>query len=292
VDDNVGNYDVWVIVLPDGEPFTVFDQARQPNFGPDGRLLVNSENIPRGEHIGLIGTGYDWQGVVSDSPYDSHPFWSSDGSRYVYANDHLLFSPLFPDQYASYIFIPCSLRRPAVEETEEKCQDTRGQSKLVAGAYPVWTEDNRIAFTYYEAAEDGIYIVQANSVAREMAYGETPKPLVFGNGRASDTRGNQLFFSAGSLDQNWEAYAINLDGSNLINISNSPGTQDGLPTISPDGKWVAFVSDRDNHWGIWAVSIAGGPPVELVDLRRINTNPSPWGVGDREWITERISWGP
>ena len=78
----------------------------------------------------------------------------------------------------------------------------------------------------------------------------------------------------------------------MTNLSDAPFFQDGLPAVSPDGNWVAFVSDRDGVWGIWAIPRHGGEPAKVVDLSKINTNPSPGGVGDRAWQTERISWGP
>jgi dipeptidyl aminopeptidase/acylaminoacyl peptidase len=35
------------------------------------------------------------------------------------------------------------------------------------------------------------------------------------------------------------------------------------PRISPDGKWVAFTSDRPRRWTAWAVRLADGTAVEL-----------------------------
>ena len=55
---------------------------------------------------------------------------------------------------------------------------------------------------------------------------------------------------------------------------------------------MAFVSDRDGRWGIWVVPRRGGEPQKVVDISKINTNPSPWGDNDRAWMMERISWGP
>jgi Tol biopolymer transport system component len=101
-----------------------------------------------------------------------------------------------------------------------------------------------------------------------------------------------LYFSANSLDGNWEAYAVNLDGSGLTNLSNNPDSLDGLPAASPDGQWVAFVSDRTEKWAIWIISSAGGEPQKLVDLPAMIPNPSPWGSGDHDWTNERITWGP
>ncbi len=81
---------------------------------------------------------------------------------------------------------------------------------------------------------------------------------------------------------------MGLDGAGTKNLSNSPDSNDGLPTVSPDGNWVAFVSDRSGRWAVWVVPVAGGPAQKLFDLPGDN----PWGDGDRAWTNERISWGP
>ena len=76
---------------------------------------------------------------------------------------------------------------------------------------------------------------------------------------------------------------------NPINVSNSPTSNDGVPTISPDGKWVAFASDRDGAWAIFAVPSTGGAVQKVFDFPKSN----PWiQVGDREWFNERMSWAP
>lgn len=291
IDDGLGQYDIWMVELPKGEPFLVLRRARQPNFSNSGQLLINNENSPNGENLGLLDASNTWLGLVSDAPEDRHPFWSPEGDRYVFVNPRLLTDPL-TQQYLTHLFIPCSTRRP-LEENSESCKDTGGKSKLVPGDYPVWTSDYRIAYVNNQKGQEGIYLVSAGATPREPAGDPEPQRLVSGSdARPSDAQGNQLFFTAASLAQNWEAHAINLDGTNLLNLSNSPDSQDGLPTVSPDGAWVAFVSDRAEHWGIWVVPIAGGTPQEVVNLSKINTNPSPWGKEDRDWTNERITWGP
>jgi Tol biopolymer transport system component len=277
--------------LPKGEPFLLLRGARQPNFSTTGQLLVNNENSPNGENLGRLDASNTWVGLVSDTPEDRFPFWNPEGDRYVFVNPRLLTDPN-TQQYLDFLFIPCSVLRP-LEENSEKCRDTGGKSKLVPGDFPVWTDDYRIAYLNNQQGNQGVYLVSAGAIPREPASDPEPQQLLAAtDARPSDTQGNRLFFSAASLDDNWEAYAINLDGTNLSNLSNSPETQDGLPTVSPDGAWVAFISNRDEHWGIWVVPSSGGTPSEVVNLSKLNTNPTPWGTDDRDWTNERISWGP
>jgi hypothetical protein len=289
IDDGAGHYDVWVLDVAAGEAFIVQPRARQPDFSKDGKLIVNLQDSDLGEHIGWLDANFAWKGEVSDSPYDSHPTWRPDGNLYAFSNPQMLEDP-HTGAPLPHIFIPCSMERPFMEN-EARCRDIGTGGKVSTGEYPVWTDDDRLAFFYF-AAEDGIYVVSGASNLWQAGGVGQPQLLVTGNGRPTDTQGFQVYFFASDIDQNWEAYQIDLDGSNLINLSNSPTSLDGLPTVSPDGNWVAFMSDRDGHWGIWLVPRGGGEPTKLFDLFSINTNPSPWGTDDRDWTLERMSWGP
>ncbi len=288
VDDGAGFYDIWILDVVSGEAFQIHQRGRQPSFAGDGRLLINNEgNAQFGEGLAMLGAGYEWLGIVSDNPEDAFPFWHPDNSRYVFSNNNLLIDPSTGGR-TPHVFIPCSIRQPATED-EPKCRDIPTFGKVSIGEFPVWTDDDRIAFFDF-SGDDGIYVVSSASALWTSGGVGGKALLVGGNGRPNDTAGFQVFFSAGTIDQNWEAYVIDLDGSNLTNLSNSPFSQDGLPTLSPDGNWVAFVSDRDGLWGIWAVPLAGGEPQKIFDISKINTNPSPWGVGERDWTLERMSW--
>jgi Tol biopolymer transport system component len=103
----------------------------------------------------------------------------------------------------------------------------------------------------------------------------------------TDTGGNLVTFHSRETGD-WEAYVMALDGGGLINLSQSPGSNDGLPTISADGQWIAFASDRTGSWAVYVVPSSGGAVTKLFDFPKAN----PWGAGgDRDWVNERISWG-
>ena len=61
---------------------------------------------------------------------------------------------------------------------------------------------------------------------------------------------------------NSEVFVANRDGSNLENLTNSPSF-DGWPAWSPDGKRIAFASNRRSSYQIYVMD-ADGANVSLV----------------------------
>lgn len=295
VDNGSGRYDIWMIRLPDGEPFVAIQGARQPNFlKKDGRLLANGQNNPSGyEHILMANYNFDQIIQVSGSPYDERPFWDPDGTRLVYENSNLISG--FAGR--SFIFVQCTLMRPE-EEPNQECREVQTFGVLTSGGgelvsiSPVWTRDGRhlIAFLGLGGnARTGINIIGSWATKRDLGDQEQPQ-LLLPQARSlpTDAYSDRLYFFSDSIDGNWEAYSIRTDGSGLINISDSPHSSDGLPTVSPDGQWVAFVSDRDGKWAVYVAPASGGPAQKLFDFPKNN----PWATGDRDWTNERITWGP
>ena len=47
-----------------------------------------------------------------------------------------------------------------------------------------------------------------------------------------------------NVDGNWELYVMNADGSNPVNITNTPDVDELYPKPSPDGSKICFVSDQ------------------------------------------------
>ena len=45
-------------------------------------------------------------------------------------------------------------------------------------------------------------------------------------------------------DGNWEIYVMNADGSNPVNLTNTPNVNEFYPKASPDGSKICFCADE------------------------------------------------
>ncbi len=67
------------------------------------------------------------------------------------------------------------------------------------------------------------------------------------------------------------------DGSEPLNVTEGSEADDTQPAISPDGRWIAFRSERDGG-GIYIASVEGGPARRIAD---VGYNPA-WSPDGRE----------
>lgn len=296
VDNGSGRYDVFIYSIPDGQQLGKIEGARQPNFRLDGaKLLVNGQGSGFGENIAQANPNGSIDGAVSGAPQDLYPFYKPDGSTLAYSNPELAVGS--DGNRHDFLFVQCSLRPPSQES--DKCVEMSqwnlivpaGQIGEVQGRKPVWTVSDRLVYsgcnTWAGGGSCGIFTVGSWATKRTSG-GETPIKIIDGaSAFPTDTKNGLVAFQS-SESGNWEAYVMAENGAGIVNISNSPTSSDGLPTLSPDGQWVAFVSDREGGWAIFVAPGGGGPAQKLFDFPK----PNPWGAGGgRDWTEERISWG-
>ncbi len=60
---------------------------------------------------------------------------------------------------------------------------------------------------------------------------------------------------------------------------------DSQPRVSPNGEWIAFISDRDGHDNLWIARIDGSEPKKLTsDSQRTNSMVSPTWTPDSRYV--------
>lgn len=85
---------------------------------------------------------------------------------------------------------------------------------------------------------------------------------------------------AGAGGETSDIYAIDPDGSDRINITNHPAS-DAAPAFSPDGRTIAFQSDRDDNSEIYVMAADGSNPTRLTNSPAADSEPAFSADGQR-----------
>ncbi len=166
------------------------------------------------------------------------------------------------------------------------------------------TPDGKIiVFTSYRDGDSEIFSMNANGTSiRQLTSNTTidKAPAVSPNGKfiayySSDWLGNPELYlmnidgsdqhivpytsegryptwSPGSsflvYEVNGDIFKYQIDGSSPVNLTNTPSFSDGYPSVSPNGKYISFLSFRSGSWQIHRMSPNGN------DVRQMTTNMS------------------
>jgi|GEM_PF-657245 len=88
-----------------------------------------------------------------------------------------------------------------------------------------------------------------------------------------DATGRWLLFASTRHRETSDIYIKSVSGTTITQLTFDRGN-DVSPTFSPDGKRVAFASDRGGSWDIYIVDVRGGQPIQLTSEPTHEVHPS------------------
>ncbi len=77
-----------------------------------------------------------------------------------------------------------------------------------------------------------------------------------------------------AVEARGDVFIVPTEKGSTLNLSKTPGTREMYPQISPDGKWVAFFSDKSGEYELYLQKTEGGDWIQLTSsLNRTDYHP-------------------
>ena len=262
-------------------------------WSPDGRTIalaasrndtetqydIYTVNVADGGVKPLTAQGWSWVGSAS---------WLADGSLVANAQKEdsthkQLWSVAYPDgevrQLISdlnlYGWITSATNKNLLLTVQMQAQsniwvapfdDLSGAKQVTVGSIGrmdgwfgvEWTSGGRIAYTAEINGNNTIWIMNAD--------GSDQKQLIPSEGNnlyPSLTADNSHIVFQSNRGGKYAVWSANLDGSDMRQLSDSGVA--AQPHVSPDGRWIVYVSNLENSGELWRIAAFGGEAAKLAD---------------------------
>lgn len=277
-----GGSDVAVLDVATGKVALIAQNGRQPDIRWDGHVVFNGEG---GGQDPIFTTRPDGSFLtqLTRHPEDSYVQWAPGKPAILFQS-----TSEGPDPRV-YIQWDTTAADSVMSVRVEYGGVDTGTPVPIFGRSPTWLDNGRIAYSgcdaWAGAGKCGIWSIDAGTYSNFRPWKLSDDT----QGRPSDAFGSTLLYSSPE-GGNWDIWAVDtgLPKSNATppptprRLTIDPA-QDVGATFSPDGKRIAFISNRGGTWGIWVMESDGRNP------RLLSAVPQGFGA---HWDEERLSWGP
>jgi TolB protein len=213
------------------------------SFAPDGSRLVYISIVEGREQLFVMNAdGSGQRQVTRDQADHEDPAWSPDGSKIAFV--------LIRDGHKRIHLI-----NPDGSQLEAVTPATQ------SAIHPSWSPDSRRILYCTDddlrppvKNEAEIYAIDLTTrrIATLVSGGINTFPVLSPDGR-------HLAFRRMVGETNSEVFVADADGANPRNVTIHPAF-DGWPSWSPDGRRIAFASNRHSSYQIWVMDAGGGNP--------------------------------
>ena len=277
---------IWMIPTIGGTPLALTAEGNSSSHArwrPDGKLIALLSARDEGKtQVWLLNRMGGEAERLTDLPQDVEDFaWSSDSRQLV-----LILRDASPEELEAAKVKAAKESAPAEKEKKAKTQKPWVIDRLQFKLDEVGYLDHRRTHLYVFdlAAKSLTQITSGDFDDSEPTWSPDGKSLAFTSNRSAPD-------PDATYDTNiWVVAANNSDkGAHLTQVTTNPGA-DGSPVWSPDGKWIAYVTQLDPHLFDYAtkhlaISPASGGEAKVLTLTLDRMVSAPHFFGGGEFIS-------
>jgi Tol biopolymer transport system component/serine/threonine protein kinase len=250
-----GSDAIWKVPVLGGSATPLVPNASDPAIDASGTRIA----FVRSERIAVAALADPTKATVLTRDGDGlwnhrDPAWSPDGGTIVYAAQRGLWT------------VPSAGGRATPLTTDDEADEE-----------PVWSGDGR--FVYFRSFRE-----ESEAIWRVAACGGTPQRVTLGSGpegHPSLSRdGHELAFT--TLTRNPDIVLRDTTSGAETTLPDVRGEY--MPTFSPDGRTLLFVSERGGHPRIWQQPILNGRPSGAAQMLTEHQAAYPTYSPDGQWV--------
>jgi dipeptidyl aminopeptidase/acylaminoacyl peptidase len=224
---------LWLVPSSGGQPKQLTTTAgtnNHPRWHPDGKMIAFISNRGGSAAVWLLPTDGGEPHQLTKLPIDvSGPIWSPRGDKLAFTAE--VFPGQTPDQTAA-----------KDKEKEVGKKKPRIYDRLMIRHWNVWDEGKRSHLFVVDA-----HTGEAHDLTPKLEANTPPAPFGGSSDYAWSADGKELAFNAEPVQEaawstNTDIWTVPAEGGEPKNLTAGSRGADAQPAYSPDGRWLAFVS--------------------------------------------------
>lgn len=216
----------------------------KPSWSKDGTRIAWSSGTDGSDYEIFVmnADGTDQTRITDDAALNFGPAWSPDGTRIAYHSN--------ADGNDFEIFVMNA--------------DGSNQRQITSNAVgtdrsPTWSPDGT-ELIYYSDESGGRELMRVN--LNTLAFTRLTDNAFYDGQPDWSLLGNGVLFGSTQFDTDFEILLMRPDGSDVVRLTEVAGIDDD-PVWSPDGRQIAFESDRTGNYDIWVMNADGTNQINL-----------------------------
>jgi dipeptidyl aminopeptidase/acylaminoacyl peptidase len=227
------NSDLWLVPTAGGEPkrlTTAPGADSHPRWSPDGKTIAFTSNRGGTTQVWLLPIDGGEARALTKMPIDvSGPIWSPQGDKLAFVAE------VYPGK---------TPEETAAKDKEKEASKSKARifDHLMIRHWASWDEGKR-SHLFIADAKTG----EAKDLTPKLDVNAPPGPFGGSNEYAFAPDGRELAFTAEPLKDlawstNTDIWTVPAEGGALKNLTEANLGADAQPAYSPDGKYLAYVS--------------------------------------------------